>query len=93
MDRKLQDREFFRRDVLCVAPDLVGRILVRRLPDGTVLRLSASRVTMGVLLLSMFPAILAVIAVALILSGILAGRVSRRITRPLNTLDLEHPLF
>ena len=53
----------------------------RRLPDGTVLRLSASRVTMGVLLLSMFPAILAVIAVALILSGILAGRVSRRITR------------
>ena len=32
---KLQDREFFRRDVLCVAPDLVGRILVRRLPDGT----------------------------------------------------------
>ena len=43
----------------------------RRLPDGTVLRLSASRVTMGVLLLSMLSAILAVIAVALILSGIL----------------------
>ena len=64
----------------------------RRLPDATVLRLSASRVTMGVLLLSMLSAILAVIAVALILSGILAGRVSRRITRPLNTLDLEHPL-
>ena len=38
MDRKLQDLEFFRRDVLCVAPDLVGRILVRRLPDGTLLR-------------------------------------------------------
>lgn len=35
---KLQDREFFRRDVLCVAPDLVGLILVRRLPDGTLLR-------------------------------------------------------
>ena len=64
----------------------------RRLPDGTVLRLSASRVTMGVLLLSMLSAILAVIAVALILSGILAGRVSRRITRPLNTLDRAHPL-
>ena len=64
----------------------------RRLPDGRAPRLSASRVTMGVLLLSMLSAILAVIAVALILSGILAGRVSRRITRPLNTLDLEHPL-
>ena len=35
---KLQDLEFFRRDVLCVAPELVGRILVRRLPDGTLLR-------------------------------------------------------
>ena len=35
---KLHDREYFRRDVLCVAPDLVGRILVRRLPDGTLLR-------------------------------------------------------
>ena len=34
---KLHDREYFRRDVLCVAPDLVGRILVRRLPDGTLL--------------------------------------------------------
>jgi two-component system phosphate regulon sensor histidine kinase PhoR len=64
----------------------------QRLPDGTVLRLSASRVTMGVLLLSMLPAILAIIAVALILSAILAGRVSRHIVRPLNTLDLEHPL-
>ena len=48
----------------------------RRLPDGTVLRLSASRVTMGVLLLSMLSAILAVIAVALILSGILAATMS-----------------
>ncbi len=29
---------------------------------------------------------------ALILSGLLAGRVSRRIVEPLNRLDLEHPL-
>ena len=64
----------------------------QRLPDGTVLRLSASRVTVGVLLLSMLPAILAVIAAALVLSGILAGRVSKRIVEPLNRLDLEHPL-
>lgn len=30
--------EFFRRDVLKVAPELVGKILVRRLPDGSELR-------------------------------------------------------
>lgn len=32
------DAEFFHRDVLEVAPDLVGKILVHRLPDGTELR-------------------------------------------------------
>ena len=64
----------------------------QRLPDGTVLRLSASRVTVGVLLLSMLPAILLVIGAALVLSAVLAGRVSRRIVEPLNRLDLEHPL-
>ena len=30
--------DFFRRDVLEVAPDLVGKIIVRRLDDGTELR-------------------------------------------------------
>lgn len=64
----------------------------QRLPDGTVLRLSATRVTWGVLLLSMLQPLLLVLVVALILSGVLAGRVSRRIVEPLNRLDLEHPL-
>lgn len=30
--------DFFHRDCLEVAPDLVGKFIVRRLPDGTVLR-------------------------------------------------------
>ena len=64
----------------------------QRLPDGTVLRLSATRVTWGVLLLSMLQPLLLVLVVALILSGVLAGRVSHRIVEPLNRLDLEHPL-
>lgn len=29
------DKNFFKRDCLEVAPDLVGKILVRKLPDGT----------------------------------------------------------
>lgn len=33
------DRAFFHRDVLAVAPDLVGKLLVRTLPGGRVLRL------------------------------------------------------
>lgn len=64
----------------------------RLLPDGTVLRLSAVRVTAGVLILNMLQSILLVLAAALILSGVLAGRLARRITEPLNRLDLEHPL-
>ena len=64
----------------------------QRLPDGTVLRLSAVRVTAGVLVLNMLQPILLVLAAALILLGVLAGRLARRITEPLNRLDLEHPL-
>ena len=64
----------------------------QRLPDGTVLRLSAVRVTAGGLVLNMLQPILLVLAAALILSGVLAGRLARRITEPLNRLDLEHPL-
>ena len=56
------------------------------------LRLSASRVTAGAVLLGMLQPILLVIAAALILSGLLASRVSKRIVEPLNRLDLEHPL-
>ena len=62
------------------------------LPDGTVLRLSAVRVTAGVLVLNMLQPILLVLAAALILSGVLASRLARRITEPLYRLDLEHPL-
>lgn len=63
----------------------------QRMPDGSVLRISVSRATVGMLVLGMLPAIL-LSAAALVLSGLLAGRLSRRITAPLNALDLEHPL-
>ncbi|MDE5861658.1 MAG: DNA-3-methyladenine glycosylase [Ruminococcus sp.] len=32
------NENFFRRDCLVVAPELVGKILVRKLPDGTLIR-------------------------------------------------------
>ena len=64
----------------------------RRLTGGSVLRISISRATAGVLLIGMVQPILIVVIVALILSAMLARRLSRRIVRPLNELDLEHPL-
>ena len=64
----------------------------RRLDDGTVLRISRSRASVGVLLLGMLQPILAVLIAALVLSAIFARRLSRRIVEPLNNLDLDHPL-
>lgn len=64
----------------------------KRLSDGTVLRISMSRASAGALAFGMIQPILIVLIVALALSGILASQISKRIARPLNDLDLEHPL-
>ena len=64
----------------------------KRLSDGTVLRISASRHTAVVLALGMLQPMLVVLAAAIILALLLAKRVSARIVDPLNELDLEHPL-
>lgn len=64
----------------------------RRLKDGSVLRISVSRATAWRLVLGMLQPVLMVLAAALILSGLLAGRLSKKIVEPLNHLDLEHPL-
>lgn len=64
----------------------------QRLDDGTVLRISISRATVGMIAVGMIQPLLIVLIVALILSGLLARRLSRRIVDPLNSFDLEHPL-
>ena len=64
----------------------------QRLDDGTVLRISISRATVGMIAVGMIQPLLIVLIVALILSGLLARRLSRRIVDPLNSIDLEHPL-
>lgn len=64
----------------------------QRLDDGTVLRISISRATVGMIAVGMIQPLLIVLIVALIFSGLLARRLSRRIVDPLNSLDLEHPL-
>lgn len=64
----------------------------KRLSDGSVLRISASRKTQWVLLAGMVQPVCIVAALAIALSAFLANRVSRKIVEPLNRLDLEHPL-
>ena len=64
----------------------------KRLDDGRVLRISVSRATVGAIAMGMISPIIAVGIGALILSGVLASRLAKRIVEPLNKLDLEHPL-
>ena len=64
----------------------------KRLTDGSVLRISISRATAGVLVMGMLQPMLVVLAAALILALVLAKRISARIVAPLNELDLEKPL-
>ena len=64
----------------------------RALNNGTVLRISVGQATVLTLVLVMLQPILIVGVLAVILSAVLAGRMAKRIVRPLNALDLDHPL-
>lgn len=62
------------------------------LDDGSVLRVSTTYATAGLLVLGMLQPILVVLIAALVLSGILARRISKRIVEPMNSIDLDRPL-
>ncbi len=62
-----------------------------RISDGTVIRVSNTYDSMLYIVLGMMQPILVVVVIALILSGLLAYRLSKRIVKPLNEIDLEHP--
>lgn len=64
----------------------------RLLDDGSVLRVSTTYATAGLLVLGMLQPILVVLIAALVLSGILARRLSKRIVEPMNRIDLDQPL-
>ncbi|MBQ8624466.1 MAG: two-component sensor histidine kinase [Oscillospiraceae bacterium] len=61
------------------------------LDDGNVLRISVSQLTVGALILSMLPAICAIVIVAVIVALVLSHRMAKKVTEPLLNLDLEHP--
>lgn len=63
-----------------------------RLTDGTVLRLSIAQNTLFTLLLGMLQPICIIIIISLVLSLWLASRLSKKIVKPLNEVDLDDPL-
>ncbi len=64
----------------------------KRLPDGSVLRLSVSQNTLLTLTLGMLQPIIIILIIAIVLSLVLASRLSKKIVEPLNRLNLEEPL-
>ena len=63
-----------------------------KLPDGSVLRLSMIQNSVLTLILGMLQPVCVIIVIALILSLVLASRLSKKIVQPLNDLDLDDPL-
>ncbi len=63
-----------------------------RLKDGSILRVSESRVTILVLVLGMLQPIAVLILLILILSVWFANRMAKRIVEPLEQLDLDQPM-
>ncbi|MBO5315405.1 MAG: PAS domain S-box protein [Clostridia bacterium] len=62
-----------------------------RLQNGDILRISVSQVTVGALMLSMLPAIVAIILISAVVALVLSHKMAKDIVKPLNELDLENP--
>ncbi len=62
-----------------------------KLKNGDVLRISVSQLTIGGVFIKMLPMNLLILIIAAIVCLILSSRMSRKITEPLEALDLDHP--
>ena len=64
----------------------------RLLPDGTVIRLAVSKYTVWVLMMGVLQPVLVVALLAVLLSLLMASRLSAKLVKPLNEVDLTDPL-
>lgn len=64
----------------------------KRLSDGTVLRISVTQNSQLMLMFHMFQPVCLMFAIAAILSVVLASRLSKKIVKPLNELNLDESL-
>lgn len=62
-----------------------------RLENGSVLRISATQMTIGALVLGMSPAICLIILVSVAVSVVLSQKMAKSIVKPLETLNLDDP--
>ena len=63
----------------------------KKLDDGTILRVSTTQNSVILILLGLLYPMIIIIVLALILSAILSNRVSKKIIKPINAIDLENP--
>ena len=63
----------------------------KQLERGDILRISCDQHTVGVLVLGMSQILLVMLVIAMIISGITASLLSRKIIEPLNRINLEDP--
>lgn len=64
----------------------------KKLKNGDILRICATHYSVLTLLLGIMQPIIVIFVLAIILSAILAKRMSKKIVEPINNLDLENPL-
>ncbi|HEO2087733.1 TPA: PAS domain-containing protein [Streptococcus agalactiae] len=64
----------------------------QRLNNGTVVRLSVAQQTIFYLLLGMMSPLAIIILLAIILSVLIARYIAKKVSEPLNNIDLDHPL-
>ena len=63
----------------------------RQLSTGDVLRISCNQHSVWVLVLGMSQTLLIMLVIAVIISGISASWISKKVVEPLNTIDFENP--
>lgn len=63
----------------------------KQLESGDILRVSCEQHSVGVLVLGMSQILLVMLVIAMIISGIIANILSKKIIQPLNYIDLENP--
>ncbi|MCR4578963.1 MAG: hypothetical protein K5681_01305 [Treponema sp.] len=61
------------------------------LPTGDVLRISCNQHSVWVLVLGMSQLLLVMLVIAIIISGISASLISKKVVEPLNNIDLDNP--
>lgn len=64
----------------------------QRLNNGTIVRLSVAQQTIFYLLLGMISPLAIIILLTIILSVLIARYIAKKVSEPLNNIDLDHPL-